>query len=418
MTSTHTSSAPAPAGTSRRAVPLYIGGGALSLFGNSAIGIVLPWLVLSRTGDLSTTGLVATAAGIAAVPASILGGTLADRLGARRVAVAADVGSALAVAALPVVDALWGLSVAWFVVLGAAGALFDVPGMTARQSLLAPVARVGGVGVDTVAGAFQTSFSLSFLVGPALAGVLLGVLEPIQVVWLTAACSAVAAVMTWLVPVSNPDPVSSADVPDQGGLRLIRRDPRLRAVLLISFFAVLVSPPLMSVILPGHFASTDSPGAFGTTVSMFAIGTLVGSVLYVQLAKRSRQAAYLTSMAAMTVGLAVISGLDGVVLIGAGMAALGLGTGLFGPVWNVFVAENVPERSRARVLSWVNALALVAGPIGLGALSVVLAHSTLGTAARLVVVVWIPVALYAVLNRSARDVARPAVHDEAHADDR
>ena len=104
---------------SRFSVPLYVGGAALSLFGNSAIAIVLPWLVLARTGDVTITATVATVSGIATVPATLLGGRLADRFGARRVAVLADIGSAVSVAALPVVDALWGLDLMWFVILGA-----------------------------------------------------------------------------------------------------------------------------------------------------------------------------------------------------------------------------------------------------------------------------------------------------------
>ena len=37
--------------TAKTTLPLFVAAEALSLFGNSAIGIVQPWLVLSRTGD-------------------------------------------------------------------------------------------------------------------------------------------------------------------------------------------------------------------------------------------------------------------------------------------------------------------------------------------------------------------------------
>lgn len=50
----------------KASLPLFIAAEALSLFGNAAIGIVLPWLVLSRTGDPSIAGLVAA---VAALPA-------------------------------------------------------------------------------------------------------------------------------------------------------------------------------------------------------------------------------------------------------------------------------------------------------------------------------------------------------------
>lgn len=99
----------------------------------------------------------------------------------------ADCGSAISVVALAVVDLLWGLDVTWFTVLGLAGALFDVPGMTARETLMADVSEASGVALDTIAGLRQTVFGVSFLAGPALAGVLVSVLDPIRVVWITAA---------------------------------------------------------------------------------------------------------------------------------------------------------------------------------------------------------------------------------------
>ncbi|ORV05187.1 hypothetical protein [Mycolicibacterium canariasense] len=51
-----------------------------------------------------------------------------------------DAVSATAVAALPVVDLLWGLSLWWLVALAIAGSLGDVPGMTARQVMVPVVA--------------------------------------------------------------------------------------------------------------------------------------------------------------------------------------------------------------------------------------------------------------------------------------
>lgn len=403
--------------TSAGAVPLYVLGGALSMLGNASIGIVLPWLVISRTGDLSVTALVATAAGVAAVPASLLGGRLADRFGARRVAVAADLGSASAVAALAIVDASVGLTVGWFVALGVVGALFDVPGMSARQVLLADVARVGGRRVDLVAGAYQTAFSLSFLVGPALAGILLAHLDPIDVVWVTAACSGLAALLTWSVPVANPEASAATPLPG-GGWGVVRSDPRLQATLVIALAATFVTPPLLSVVLPGHFAALGEPGAYGATVSAFAIGTIGGSILYAVLSRRSRLLAYVVGITAMTTGMVTMAGLGGVLTVAVGMAVMGVGSGLYGPVWNVFVAEQVPAEVRARVLGWINALALVAGPLGLGALTLLLTVADLRAASFVIAGVWGAVGLFALASRNARDVARPVQEDAQHADDR
>lgn len=383
------------------AVPLYVGGASLSLFGNSAIAIVLPWLVLSTTGSLSSAGVIAAVSGLAAVPATFVGGRLIDRFGARNVAVAADLGSATAVLGLVVVHSTVGLSVPWFMVLGAAGAIFDVPGMTARQAMLAGVSSVSSTPVEKVAGLFQAGFSLAFLAGPGIAGLLLSAMDPINVVWITAACSASAAAATALVPVRGQAFDSGPSTPG-GSLDLIRRTPALRALLIIAISASLVTPPMISLILPGHFNLLGEPGQLGFTMSGFAVGTLVGSVLFAVLAKRSRRTAYVAGIVTMSAGMWLFAPLDGFWLIVTGMAVMGIGSGLFGPIWNVYIAEEVPDDIRGRVLGWVNAGTLVAGPIGLGLMSLVLVGGDLGLAAVLVAAGWTIVAVYAVMSPGAR----------------
>lgn len=111
----------------RLALPLFLAAETPSLFGNSAISIVLPWLVLSRTGEPSTAGMIAAVPAEPAVLAALVGGWLIDRVGRRQISVLADLGSAAAVAALVLVDQSVGLTVSSFIVLGVVGALFDVP---------------------------------------------------------------------------------------------------------------------------------------------------------------------------------------------------------------------------------------------------------------------------------------------------
>ena len=393
---------------SRRAAPLYLGGAALSLFGNSAIAIVLPWLVLGVTGSLSSAGLIAAVAGLAAVPATFVGGRLIDRLGARNVAVLADLGSATSVLGLFVVDATVGLSLPWFVALGAAGAVFDVPGMTARQAMLAEVSTVSGVGVDKVAGMFQIGFSLAFLAGPGIAGVLLGLLDPIDVVLVTVACSGGAALLTAMVPVMG-RAFEQAPLADGGAWGLIRRTPALRAMLVIAISASLVTPPMIGLLLPGHFDEIGEPGQYGLAMSAFAVGTLTGSVIYGLLASRSRRVTYVSGILAMTAGIWLFARLDGFWIVAVGMVVMGVGSGLFGPIWNVYVAEQVPDAVRGRVLGWLNAGGLVAGPMGFGLMSVVLLGGDLALGAVVVGIGWTAVAAYALLSPGARGLTAPVV---------
>lgn len=67
--------------TSRITRPLYLFASGTSLFGNSATSIVLPWLVLARTGDPAMAGVVAAASAAPSAIAALVGGHLVDRIG-------------------------------------------------------------------------------------------------------------------------------------------------------------------------------------------------------------------------------------------------------------------------------------------------------------------------------------------------
>ena len=62
----------------KRAAILYFAADFISLVGNSAIGLALPWLVLLRTGDAAAAGLVAAATAVPAfIAAQMLGALIA-----------------------------------------------------------------------------------------------------------------------------------------------------------------------------------------------------------------------------------------------------------------------------------------------------------------------------------------------------
>lgn len=392
---------------SAHAVPLYVGGASLSMFGNSSIMIVLPWLVLTTTGSLSSAGAIAAVSAVASVPAALTGGRLIDRFGPRNVAVLADLGSAISVLGLVLVEATVGLSIPWFMVLGVAGAVFDIPGMTARQSMLAGVSSVSGTSVDKIAGLFHGGFSLALLVGPGIAGLLLSALDPIDVVWVTAACSAGAALATGLVPVRGEAFAQDAGAAG-GALAMFRRTPALRAMIIIAFTTSFVTPPIISLLLPGHFNRIGEPDQLGFTLSAFAVGTLVASLLYSRVKPTSRRRAYVIAMLALTLGRWLIAPLDGFWFIAAGMLTMGLGAGLFGPIWTVYVAERVPDAVRGRVISLMMAGGLVAGPLGLGLMALVLKGGDLALGGLLVAGGWTLVAAYAVLSPGAGEMTESA----------
>lgn len=403
--------------SNKATLPLFVAAETLSLFGNAAITIVLPWLVLSRTGDPSVAGLVAAVAAVPSILSTLVGGWLIDHVGQRRMSVIADVGSAVSVAGLAVADWAYGLDIGWFLVLGVLGALFDVPGMTARETLMGRVSLTSGVVLDRVVAIRQGIFGVSFLAGPAVAGVLLTVLDPIRVVWLTAACSALAALCTLVMPLVAPaaDEITDGQ-PQPGGLATLWASPALRAMVVIAFGSALLTAPLITVLLPAHFSRLGQADWLGYTMSAFAAGSILGSILYAVLAARSRRLVYVLGLLLQTAGMAGFATLQGFWLVAAGSVLVGIGGGLLSPIFLVFFTERVAERVRGRVLSLVNALGLVATPIGLSLMALLLTRTSLGAGALVVFVGFLGVAAYALVSRGMREFAATG-KTEPRADD-
>ena len=168
----------------------------LSVAANAMVAVVVPWLVLTRTDSPAQAGLVGAVALAAAVPALLLGGPLIDRWGRRRVSVSADLLSAGAVAALPVLDAVVGLTLVTTLALVGLGALFDGPGAAARESARPDLAAHTGIGLDALNARGEALDGAGQIVGPALAGIGLGLIGAMSSLWVAAGMFVLAAVAT------------------------------------------------------------------------------------------------------------------------------------------------------------------------------------------------------------------------------
>lgn len=405
---------------------LYLAADVLSLLGNAVAFIALPWLVLVRTGDVALAGTIAAVSAIPAILSAVVGGVLVDRVGRRRMTIVADLGSAAAVAALPVVDAVTGLTATWFVLLGVLGALVDVPGLTARESLLPEVARRSGLSIERLSGLREGIAGVTLIVGPAVGGLLVATLGAVTALWVTAATSALAAAVTALLPQTLGRAAEPAPGPTEltaprrwladlrEGVAVLRSDRALSVLTALMTASLFVLGPLQGLLLPAHLVQTGSASTFGVVVTTLAAGGLVGAVLYAALAPRltRRQwftAALLVSCAGL-VGLAALPDLP-LLLVAAGAA--GLGSGPLGPLLMVVVAERVPDAVRGRVLGLQNAAALAAMPAGLLLVGLLVEAVDVDAAGRVLAAGWILVTIAAlvvtgrgVLDHTPEDTTR------------
>ncbi|MEE6274578.1 MFS transporter [Georgenia sp. MJ206] len=397
-----------------RLVPVaYLSSYLLSVLGNSIAAIALPLIVLQVTGSVLAAGAVAAATAVPAVLAGVLMGVVIDRVNRRTSSVVTDLVSAAAIAALPVVDMVAGLDVGWFILLGVVGSIGDVPGMTAREALLPAVVRHSGTSAERLVGMREALGAVGLLVGPAAAGTLMVVLDGTAVLWVTAATSLNAALLTLLIPRHVGEISAGPDAADlagstgwaelEHGWRVLTRSRFLVATTAVSLVSVLALTAMQGIVLPVYFTLEERPGMLGFVLSALAAGMLVGGAVYAVAGTRGRRRTWLlVSLLGSGAGFMVIATLSSVRVVLGGALVVGLSIGLLGSLMGVLMIERIPEGVRGRVMGTQNAMLTAVAPVGIVLAAVLIEHAGVDVAARVVAAVWLVAVVVGVRARSLR----------------
>ena len=142
----------------------------LAAAANGISMVAFPWLVLQRTGSAVDASIVAGAATLPLLFATLIAGAAVDFIGRRRVAMLADALSALVgrrrSRCWPSPSAPDRSPRVVLAGLAALGALFDPAGMTARQSMLPEAAARAGWTLDHTNSVYEAVFNLAYITGP------------------------------------------------------------------------------------------------------------------------------------------------------------------------------------------------------------------------------------------------------------
>lgn len=402
----------------KRATVAFVVSSSLSWLGNSAASVVLPLVLLATTGDALAAGALAIACAVPQVVAGVLGGAVLDRFNRRDVSIAADIVSALAIAALPIVDMTVGLSFGWFVLFGIVGAVGDVPGMTARDTLLPTVVKHDGLDLQRFMGVTQSTDSIIAIIGPAVAALSMGVLGPTNALWFTAAMSACAVVATLAIPrgVGAPpidEPVESLShlvktavaSTRTGAAALFKNDVIVRFSMVFSLAVVMVLGGWQGLVMPMHFTEIGHPELLGYVVSAMSLGALGGSLLYTALApKLKRRTWYAGSIVGTVVGIAVMGALPAYPALLAGAAFLGFSSGPLSALLNYYVFDRIPNEELGAAMGTLNSLMLVVGPAAVFITSIAVSALGVGVAAAAVAVAWALLSACALVARPMRNI--------------
>jgi H+ antiporter protein len=360
--------------TSRRPVLLILASAFLAAAGNGISLVVLPWLVLQRTGSASSASVVAAAATLPLLVATLVAGTAVDFLGRRRIAVLADALSALSVAAIPVIALTAGEAALTTVVLAglaALGAFFDPAGMTARLSMLPEAATRAGWTLDKTNSVYEAGFSLAYITGPGIGGLLIATIGAINTMWVTAAafcCSIAAIAVLRLAGAESPHPDDRPDGVFSGvveGLRFVWNNRVLRTLGLIDLAVTGLYLPMESVLFPKYFSDRNEPAHLGWVLMALSIGGLIGALSWTWLSRRaSKRATVLTATATFAVASLAIGFLPPLPVILVLSAIIGLVYGPIGPIYNSVMQTRTPAQLRGRVVGVMTSMAYAAGPVG------------------------------------------------------
>lgn len=360
---------------------VWLAAATVSQLGDVLLGFAIGWVAAAHGG--SAAGLVLAAGSLPSVLLLLLGGTVADRFGARRVMIAGDavmvaVAGLLAVTVLQVGAPLW-LLLAASVLRGAVSAFYNPSAGSMPRRLVADAHLTRALALRQ--GASQTVL----LLGAPLAGVLVaaGGLAPVAA--LDAGTFVVVLAVLVLVRPRYAAPSSGRGEPvwraALDGVRVVRRTAGLSAALGLTAGAAAFLLPTTSLLLPllardaGWSASVTGVVAGGQAVGIVVVTAAVarwggarrpGAAASGGLALAALGQAGLAVAATAAAGAAIAGIPVGVVapyaewVAAAAAAAVGIGNGLFTAHLAPVVLGSAPRTHLARVQALVGLVQVVA----------------------------------------------------------
>ena len=355
-----------------RRAPLYAlyAADAISLAGNAVATLAIPWFVLTTTGSATLTALAVFFNFLPIVLAGFFGGVVVDRLGFRTTSVVADIASAGAVAAIPLLYSTVGLELWQLMVLVFVGALLDAQGATARAALLPDLVELAGVRMERASGIRGAIQQSAQLVGAPIGGLLVAGVGATNALWLDSASFLFsAALVAFFVP--RPAAVTApkedrhflSDLAE--GLRFVWRHRLLRALTLTVLVTNLIEAPFPVVMAVFAQEEYGSAAALGVMYGVLGGAALLGSLAYSSIGHRlPRRRTLIFCFAAVPLMYLMLATLPPLPVALVGLAVVGLVSGPINPLLFTVTAEIVPTELRGRVFGAVRAGAWAAIPLG------------------------------------------------------
>ena len=341
----------------------------VSTTGGQMTWVALPWFVLLSTGSATKTTFVVAGEVIGIALLGLPGGRLLAKLGARRTMMVCDGARAPLMAVIPVLHWTGGLSFEILLAVSFALGAFTAPYFAAQKVIVPELLGEDEEQVTEASALFQAATRTTLLAGPALAGILIGILGATSVLLIDAATYLVSlGLVATFVPHRPPVEQDEEHRSLRAGFRFIGRDRLLRvwwpafALGDAAWTAFFITVP---VLVLSRFG--DRPGLVGWLIASFGVGALVGNVISFRLLTRRFQG--LAVIAACAMGQAAPLWFLWLPLPAIALSALifasGIANGLVNPSLHAITTLRIPPPLRPNVLATAMVGWAVINPLGL-----------------------------------------------------
>lgn len=345
---------------------LWAGGQVVSLTGTWMQRIAQDWLVLQLSGGSGVAvGIVmALQFGPTAI-LSLPAGALADRFDKRKLLIGTQVAMALCALVLGVIDVSGAANLPLVYLLSFALGCISAVDSPIRQSFT--IEMVGPEQLPNAVALNSLTFNLARIVGPALAGLLITLIDTGPVFLINAGSS--VAVLGGLAAMRSSELIRSArsvrDRSIRSGIRYVRRHRHLVVVLstvfMVSTFG-LNFPLSLSLLTANTFEG--SAGGYGLLSTTLAVGTLAGAVVAARRTRPARLRQFLAGAIAFGVLEVVVGFMPTFVLVAVMLIPLGVANIMFSTAAMNIMQLSVESDMRGRVMGIYMLCFLGGTPIG------------------------------------------------------
>jgi len=359
----------------QRSIVALLAAEVISTTGAQMTWLALPWFVLITSGSATQTTFVVAAEVIGLALLGLPGGRVLGRLGSRRTMMLCDGARAPVMLVIPLLHWTGGLSFPILIAVAFTLGALAAPYFAAQKVIVPELIGEDEERVGEANALFQAATRVTLLAGPALAGLLIGVIGAPPVLVIDAATYLVSlALVAVFVPHRPPLPQDDEHRDLRAGIRFIARDRLLRvwwptiALGDAAWTAFFITVPVLVLDRFGHH-----PLIAGMLIASFGVGALIGNGIAFRFL--TRRFAGLGVIATFVMFQALPLWLLWMPLPALGLAALilvsGIANGLVNPSLHTITTLRVPPPLRPNVLTtamvgWaaVNPLGLfVTGPV-------------------------------------------------------